>query len=308
MTALSLPIAEASQAELRRACGEDPGLACRNVLDWTDDRDLAELAQWAFDVPLAILLILVVALAAARVVRRLIVRALQRLRVPAGLPSSNERLTQRVHALTTVLTGIGAAIVWTVATLLILGELGINLAPLLAGAGVVGVALGFGAQSIVRDVLAGIFILAEDQFGVGDVVDLDPDVRGTVEGVSLRTTRVRAVDGTVWHVPNGQLQRVGNMSQNWSRALLDLRVSPGTDLARARAVIQRVGQEVRESDPAILEDPEVWGVEELSGDAVVIRFVVKTKPSEQWRVSRQLRERIKKAFDSEGIELASDQA
>jgi len=121
------------------------------------------------------------------------------------------------------------------------GELGIELGPLLAGAGIVGVALGFGSQTLVRDFLSGVFILVEDQFGVGDVVNLDGTTSGSVEAVSLRTTRLRAVDGTVWHVPNGEIRRVGNMSQHWSRSLLDIEVGYGTDLDHAKAVIAGPG-------------------------------------------------------------------
>ena len=184
-----------------------------------------------------------------------------------------------------------------------LDELGVNLAPLLAGAGVVGLAIGIGAQSLVKDFLSGIFILIEDQFGVGDIVDLD-GTSGTVEAISLRTTQLRAVEGTVWHVPNGEIRRVGNMSKHWSRALLDIQVAYGADVDRARRVIKRTADEVwRERSGVVLEEPEVWGVEELGASSVLIRLVVKTTPSRQWEIARLLRERIKAAFDAEGIEI-----
>jgi small conductance mechanosensitive channel len=186
---------------------------------------------------------------------------------------------------------------------MVLGELGIELGPLIAGAGIIGLALGFGSQSLVRDFLSGIFILVEDQFGIGDIIDLDRQTSGVVEAVSLRTTRLRSVDGTVWHVPNGDIRRVGNMSQHWSRALLDIEVAYATDLARAQEVIRDVAHELWTEDKHILEEPDVWGVENLGPNGVVIRLVVKTTPSEQWRVSRALRERLKAAFDAEGIEI-----
>ena len=189
------------------------------------------------------------------------------------------------------------------AAAMILGEIGVELGPLIAGAGILGVALGFGSQSLVRDFLSGIFILVEDQFGVGDIVNLDGQTSGVVEAVSLRTTRLRAVDGTVWHVPNGEIRRVGNMSQHWSRALLDVQVAYATDLARAQELIGDVARELWREDPHILEEPEVWGVEDLGPNGIVIRLVVKTTPSEQWRVSRLLRERLKTAFDEAGIEI-----
>ena len=142
-----------------------------------------------------------------------------------------------------MLRSIVAAAVWSIAVLTVLGELGINLGPLIAAAGIAGVALGFGAQSLVKDFLAGIFLLVEDQYGVGDIIDIGEVsgtlVTGTVEGVSLRATRLRSTNGTVWHVPNGTILRVGNMSQQWARALLDVSVVYGSDLDLAQAVIKR---------------------------------------------------------------------
>src|SRR5262249_14036331 len=131
---------------------------------------------------------------------------------------------------------IVGVVVWTIAAFMILGELGLDLGPLLAGAGIAGVALGFGAQHMVRDFLAGIFLLIEDQFGGGDVIDAGPP-SGTVEGVSRRTTRLRDVEGNVWHIPNGNIERVANKSQEWSRALLDIRVSYDTEIDRATEAI-----------------------------------------------------------------------
>ena len=147
------------------------------------------------------------------------------------------------------------------------------------------------------------FILVEDQFGVGDIVDLDQQTSGTVEAVSLRTTRLRAVDGTVWHVPNGDIRRVGNKSQHWSRALLDVEVAYDTDIEQAKGVIKRVADELWHEREDILEEPEVWGVERLGPNAIVIRLVVKTRPADQYDVSRELRQRLKEAFDAEGIEI-----
>jgi small conductance mechanosensitive channel len=181
---------------------------------------------------------------------------------------------------------------------------------LLAGAGVVGVALGFGAQNLVRDFLSGIFMLIEDQYGVGDVIDAGP-ATGKVEGVSLRTTRIRDVEGNVWHIPNGVIQRVANKSQEWSRALLDIQVAYDADTGRAADVIKRVADETWR-DPVwsaeMLEEPEVWGVESLDVNGVSIRLVAKTKPLSQWKVERELRARIKQALEAEGIEIPLPQA
>jgi len=315
-----LVFAEASAAELKRACGEEAGYICRHVLEWTGNEGLAEVAQWGLDVPLKIITIALGAALVSWLARRAIGKSLRRLHsgameervgavrrgVPSALRATEEtslRGEQRIEALTGVLRSVVTFIVWLIATFMILGAVGINLAPLLAGAGVIGVALGFGSQSLVKDFLSGIFILVEDQFGVGDIVDVEGQVSGVVEGVSLRTTRLRSVDGVVWHVPNGEIRMVGNMSQHWSRSLLDVEVAYETDIEQAKAVVKRVADRIWKEDPAVLEEPEMWGVEKLAASGIVLRLVVKTTPKEQWRVSRELRERIKLAFDEEGIEI-----
>ena len=285
-----------------------------------EDLSLSEIAEFALGAPLKILLIVVLALVANRLARRAVKGALRglshgtvkehlgavRRMTPEALLETREtslRAEQRLEALTSVLRSITSVVIFGIAGFMVLGELGIELGPLLAGAGIVGVALGFGSQTLVRDFLSGVFILVEDQFGVGDVVDLDGTTAGNVEAVSLRTTRLRAVDGTVWHVPNGEIRRVGNMSQHWSRSLLDVEVAYGTDIERAKDVIAEEATAYAREDADVLEEPEVWGVEALGANGVTIRLVVKTTPSEQWRVSRRLRERIKARFDAEGIEI-----
>jgi small-conductance mechanosensitive channel len=314
------PFAEVSPERLRAACGEDPGWFCRQALELTGNRNVAEAVDFMIGRPLAILLIVVVALVANRLARRGVKRVLRgiqagavqerlgavRRATPDALLETGQmslRAEQRIEALGSVLRSLVSFVVLLVAILMVLGEMGIELGPLLAGAGIIGVALGFGSQSLVRDFLSGLFILVEDQFGVGDIVDLDGTTSGVVEAVTLRTTRLRAVDGTVWHVPNGEIRRVGNMSQHWSRALLDVQVAYGTDLSRAQQLIKDVACALWDEDRHILEEPEVWGVEDLGASGVVIRLVVKTTPSEQWRISRALRERLKAAFDAEGIEI-----
>jgi len=296
-----LVLAAATPAELRRSCGEDPGLVCRQVLEWTGNEDFAEIAHWALDVPLKILFIVLGALVVSWLLRRAIGKGLRRLHsgameervgavrrgVPEALRETEEtslRAEQRIEALTGVLRSLITFGVWLIAAFMILGEVGISLAPLLAGAGVLGVALGFGSQSLVKDFLSGIFILVEDQFGVGDIVDIENQVEGVVERVSLRTTRLRAVDGTVWHVPNGELRMVGNMSQHWSRSLLDVEVAYDTDIERAKGVVKRVADALWKEDGSVLEEPEMWGVEQLGASGVVLRLVVKTTPRQQWRV------------------------
>ena len=314
------PLSAVTPTQLRDTCGEDPGFFCRVVYEWTEDRDMAELADKALGATLTAIAILLVAYVLNKLVSRAVRRALRTLhsgpvherlgslrrRTPAALLEPGDvslRAEQRINALTSVMRSVATAVIFTIAIFLIIGEFGVNLAPLLAGAGIVGIALGFGAQSLVKDFLSGVFILVEDQFGVGDIVDLDQQTSGTVEAVSLRTTRLRAVDGTVWHVPNGDIRRVGNKSQHWSRALLDVEVAYDTDIDLAKGVIKRVADALWKEREDILEEPEVWGVERLGPNAIVIRLVVKTRPADQYDVSRELRQRLKEAFDAEGIEI-----
>lgn len=218
-------------------------------------------------------------------------------------PLVSARRGQRARTLGSVMRSIVTALIGLVMLLMILGELDYNLAPLLASAGVAGVALGFGAQTLVKDLLSGIFMIMEDQYGVGDVVDLG-EASGTVEAVGLRVTRIRDVEGTVWYVRNGEVLRVGNRSQGWARAVLDLSVSYSEDVDRVKALMLDVAEGLHadpEFGPRLIDEPEVWGIESLSPDGIVVRLVVKTQPLEQWAVARELRERLKRRFDDEGV-------
>lgn len=321
LSAMPVPLAEVSAGRLRGACGEDPSFWCREVMNATEDRTLAGLADTFVGLPLALAAILAVAIVVNRLVRRSIKGSLRRLHsggvaermggrmrrmTPDALLETREtslRAEQRIDALSGVLQSVASFVIFLIAGFVALGRSGVDIAPLLASAGIVGVALGFGSQTLVKDFLSGIFILIEDQYGVGDIVSLDNETSGTVEAVSLRTTRLRSVDGTVWHVPNGEIRRAGNQSQHWSRALLDIEVAYDTDIERAKAVLQSVADAAWKDDKDIVEQPAVWGVESLGASGITVRVVVKTRPSEQYRVSRMLRERIKAAFDEEGIEI-----
>ena len=317
-------------ATVNDACGPNPGFFCELVFDNTENERLAEIIDWVVARPLRIVLILLGAWLIKKVVHKVIRRGVARLvrqseseaeeklehaglldigaRAAKAINRIHERQarsTQRIETIAAVLRSLATALILAVALLLCLGELNIDLAPLIAGAGIAGFAVGFGAQALVRDFLAGMFILIEDQFGVGDIVDVG-DTSGTIEKVSLRTTTLRDVSGVVWTVPNGEIRRTANHSQLWSRAILDIGVSYDTDIDQASEIMKAVADDLwHENDPdlTILEEPSVWGVQELGNDAVVIRLVVKTDPSEQWGVARVLRARIKKAFDEAGIEI-----
>jgi len=220
-------------------------------------------------------------------------------------PVAAERRQQRAGAMGSLLKSIVTAALTVVIGLMAIGELGYNIAPLIASAGIIGVALGFGAQSLVKDFLLGIFMILEDQYGVGDVIDLG-EATGTVEAVGLRVTRLRDVNGTVWYVRNGEVLRVGNMSQNWARSVLDIQVGYSENLDRVREVLREIAHDMWEDEAFkgdVIEEPEVWGVERLDPEAVIVRVVLKTKPLAQWEVAREMRERIKERFDALGIEI-----
>jgi small conductance mechanosensitive channel len=316
-------------AVLTDVCGPDPSFICKQVLERTDNGDWAELADVVFARPLTILLVLGIASIVNALLRRGIDRFVatmsgeqqagrrlkRRLRasplgrgIPASVLATGQlslRAAARAETLGSVLRSVATFSIWVIAIVTILGELGINLGPLIAGAGVAGVALGFGAQSLVKDFLAGMFMLIEDQYGVGDIIDVG-EATGTVEAVSLRTTKIRDVKGTMWHVPNGQIMRVGNMSQQWARALLDISVAYGSDIEVAQQVIKETADALwRDADwsSRILEEPDVWGVEALAADGVTIRLVVKTLPAAQFNVLRELRVRIKGALEAAGVEI-----
>jgi small-conductance mechanosensitive channel len=220
-------------------------------------------------------------------------------------PLSSERRRQRAETIGSVLRSSTAIVIYTVAGAMILAELGFDLGPVIASAGIVGVAVGFGAQNLIKDFLNGMFMILEDQYGVGDVIDAG-EATGTVEAVGLRTTRLRDVAGTVWHIRNGEIVRIGNKSQGWARAVLDIAVAWDSDVSHVRDVMKATADAMAaEEDWAdkITEPPEVWGVEELGSSGLVVRLAVKTAPLEQWTVARELRERVKAAFDREGIAI-----
>jgi small-conductance mechanosensitive channel len=215
----------------------------------------------------------------------------------------HERRRQRTETLGTVLRSLVTAVVFGVAFVMILDELGLPIAPLLASAGVAGVALGFGAQSMVKDFLSGIFLLVEDQYGVGDVIDTGEAI-GTVEDVTLRVTRLRDASGVVWYVRNGEIIRVGNRSQGWSTAIVDLPVAYTEDAERVQGIIREALQEMDE-DPLwhdrLVELPTVVGIEQITGTTITIRVVAKCQPNENLSVQREIRERAKTAFDRHGV-------
>jgi small-conductance mechanosensitive channel len=320
---------------LTDACTTDPtpksdhiSRGCRLTWNLTHNADLAHWYHvwldgdspitWAVKVVLTIVIALVLRRLTHKLITKITVRMAEgtmpeRLREKTrtifdGSPVLvSERRRQRAETMGSVLRSISSLIILGAATLTVLGYVGLNLTPFLASASIIGVAVAFGAQNLVKDFLTGMFMLLEDQYGVGDVIDVGT-AKGTVEAVTLRTTRLRDVNGVVWYVPNGEIKRVGNESQNWARVVLDVPVEYDVDLDKVRTILAETATALATEPPwdeIILDDPTVWGVQALSGEAVVIRVVCKTAPGQQSDTARELRERVKKAFDSAGIVVAT---
>ncbi len=284
--------------------------------------DWQEAYQKIIGVPLKIAVIIVVSLVCwiiltsiiNRVTKKLVNKAeTDRLQVARRTQHTSDlsavlmsqRRRARAEAIASLLRSVTSAFIVGIGVLLVLAQLDINITPLLASAGVVGVALGFGAQSMVKDYLSGIFLILEDQYGVGDVVDLGPVV-GTVEEVTLRVTRVRDMSGVVWYVRNGEVLRVANRSQGWTLAIVDLPVAYDENLDRVKELVEAIAEDMDEDpqyDSMLLDKPAFAGVESVSGEAVTIRVTAKAAPEKQVAVTRIIRERLKVTFDRAGIRM-----
>jgi len=300
-------------------CGSSAEL-CTWIYDHTGSALLASGSYFILVKPLRILLIIVIALivryALHRTINRL-VRSTTQGTVPAILRPLKERLPstlqdvtsifperrrQRAEAIGSVLRSTATALVFSIAALMILSELGVDLAPLLASAGIAGVALGFGAQSLVKDLIAGLFMLLEDQYGVGDVVDVG-QASGVVEAVGLRITTIRDGQGVLWYIRNGEIVRVGNKSQGWSMTMVDVPIG-FADVDEATAVLRDAAAGMADDEAwrdDLLEGPEVLGVEQITAEGAVLRTTVKTNSEAQWRVGRELRRRLSEALAGAGI-------
>ncbi|MFY9926645.1 MAG: mechanosensitive ion channel family protein [Streptosporangiaceae bacterium] len=304
-------------------CGSDPGIACRLTWDLSHSSTAAQVIKVYLAGPATrlgrivfiIILALLVRAIAVRLIRKVTERAAT-VSLPAAAGgrahkaaaavhiAGNERRAQRARALGSILRSGISAIIFAVAALTILGLLGFDLAPLLASTTVLGVALGFGAQNLVRDYLAGILMLTEDHYGVGDTIKVGTTASGTVEAMTLLTTVLRDVNGVVWHIRNGTIDSVGNESQGWSRAVIDYPVPYGQDLARIRSLMEQAAAGLyreRGWKKLMLEKPEVWGAQELSSKEVTMRIVAKTAPMRQMEVGRELRARVKMTLDAAGV-------
>ncbi|HEX6332087.1 MAG TPA: mechanosensitive ion channel family protein [Actinomycetota bacterium] len=271
------------------------------------DEVVEDVTNWFEDWGLAVFIALGVAILLTIALQLFVRRFRHKLE---GTPSQTQELNvQRIVTLTGALSTAGIVVIWTVALLTILNAFGAPLGALFASAGIAGVALGFGAQSLVKDTLSGFFILLENQFGVGDVVELQTSanpVTGKIEALTLRVTTLRAFDGTLHTVPNGNIQLVSNKSRGWARAIVDVRVAYGEDVDRLRGILDDLFEQLR-LDPTmsdwIREGPNVLGVDAMADYALVIRVVADTRPSKRWDTERALRERIAARLDAEGIKV-----
>jgi small-conductance mechanosensitive channel len=303
-------------------CIHDPGTWCYEVFQVTHNEWLAASGAWLVAKPLKILLIVLVAMLIRFLLRKLIDRLTSipngngrkklsallrplRERAPDLLgPGGLERRRQRAQTIGSVLKSLTSFLVFGLAAMQVLGELGYNLGPILASAGIVGLALGFGAQNLVKDFLSGMFMMLEDQYGVGDVVDFG-EASGTVESVGLRITTLRDAKGTVWYVRNGEVQRVGNSSQGYANAVVDVPLSYTADVDRAVEVLTGAAGNAVAAEPLslhVLEQPEVLGVEKVTPEGIEIRLSVKVRPGKQWIVQRALRASIIAALEEAGFQ------
>ena len=304
----------------RPPCIDDPSTFCAQVFSLTNNQWLAGSANWLITKPVKILMIIVIAFVVRLLVRRLINRVTTlpksggklpsmlrplRERAPEVLGSAIiERRRQRAMTIGSVLKSMATFLIYGLAFILVLGELGIDLGPIIASAGIIGVAIGFGAQNLVKDFLSGIFMMVEDQYGVGDVVDVG-EASGTVESVGLRITTLRDVKGTVWYVRNGEVLRVGNSSQGFAVAVVDVPLGYTADVERATTVLADAAVTATESDALkdnVLEPPEMLGVESVTPEGLSLRLTVKVRPGKQWAVQRALRAQLLAALEEAGFD------
>ncbi|GAA3425611.1 hypothetical protein GCM10018953_27940 [Streptosporangium nondiastaticum] len=307
-------------AGLTKGCENGGGLICNLMQSFLP-------ATWAPAVAgaIAIVLVVLVALVTRDVANRLISRVVRRasssnggsiagrLRGKQNIPLEGldavaaERRRQRAETIGSVLRSVASVVILGTAALTVLERLSVPIAPLLTSVGIVGVAVGFGAQELVKDFIAGMFMLLEDQYGVGDVIDAGA-AAGTVEAVTLRITRLRDNDGRVWYIRNGTIVRVGNESQGWARAVVDVPVAYASDIPAVRELLQQVVDDMWKDpayrDAVLVEEPQVWGIEQISDTAIVFRISAKTIPSRQSEIARELRLRVKSALDRAAITIA----
>jgi len=263
-----------------------------------------QIIPWLLSHGIKILLIAIISFLLDRILQRIIARAI-RISVKSDENTTPEAEKKREDTLIRIFSGALNMVIFVIALMMILGEVGIEVGPLIAGAGIVGLAVGFGGQYLIRDIITGLFLMLENQYRIGDVVDIE-GLSGAVQDISLRKTTLRNLDGTVHHIPHGSITKVSNLSKDFARVNIDLGVSYNTNLEHLIEVINKVGMELAD-DPAfkdsIISPPQFLRVNEFADSAIVVKILGDTKPLKQWEVAGELRKRLKIAFDREGIEI-----
>lgn len=306
---------ETADTEIDVVCGNQ-GPLCEVIYEWTDNEQVAEGASFLLGSPVKIVMIVAGALILNHITRKAIRRLTNRLgraTIDHGdsvvTERSIERAEQRASTSGSLLRSLSTAMIYGAAIILIFEVFGISMVPIIASAGVLAIAIGFGAQSVVEDLLRGVFMLAEDQFGVGDRISVG-QVNGYVERVTLRTTVIRDTQGTLWHVPNSEIDWVANEAQETSRAKIEIGVAYTADIEHAIDVLQQAADDAA-ADPIwrehVTRPPEVSGIQELAEDAVKIRVIVWVDAGERRKFERHLRKQLKEALDAARIEMPNQQ-
>ena len=295
--------------EVTESCA-DLGPLCDQLVQWTNNEALSSTVAWFLGTPVKAIIIAIAALALNRLVRRAIRRVMNRLGSASDDTAgrllsdrSRERAEQRAETIGSLLRSLSTGLIYGIAALMILDLIGISLVPVIASAGVLGLAIGFGAQSVVEDFLRGLFMLGEDQFGVGDRVDVG-SVNGYIERVTLRTTIIKDPDGTVWHIPNSQINYVANETQESSRAVVEVTMAYESDIDRAMEVLAAAAEAAcaqPEWNDLITRPPEVRGIQDLKYDDLTIRVQVWVESSAKRQFQRHLRKHLKEGLDQAGV-------
>jgi small conductance mechanosensitive channel len=271
-----------------------------NLTNWLNE----SLLEWALTHGLKIVIIIIVGFIIGRTLHYVIETAVRKAVTPHGF-SSKRAEEKRENTIIEILSGSARIVLWVVIFMMVLSELGVNVAPLLAGAGIVGVAVGFGGQYLIRDIITGIFVIWENQFRVGDVVTIG-DATGVVESVTLRVTVLRDMNGVVHTIPNGEIKQTSNQTKGFSRINMNIGIGYGDDIEKVEKVVNAVGKALAQDSEwadKIQSAPQFLRVDNFGDSSVDIKILGETKPGEQWAVAGELRKRLKYAFDKEGIEI-----
>lgn len=266
---------------------------------------LQTITQWAISHGIKILAILIVVWIILRILKAIIHRVIKSVTGKTYGTRDGVALEKRTATLEAVFYSTVKIVIWVIAVMMIIPEFGVNIGPILAAVGVAGLAFGFGAQYLIRDLIAGLFIILEDQYRKGDGVKIG-GIAGTVEEINLRKTVIRDVDGVVHHIPNGEIKIASNRTKLWAKINLEIGVAYDADLDKVIKVLNKVGEEMakdKDWKDIIIEEPQALGVNEFADSAIIIKVSGKVKPGEQWGIARELRKRIKIAFDKEKIEI-----